>query len=513
MGRPFFFPREPTETRIPLNYNSVNNILSKTRFAAGLQCHKLLWWTTHEPEAPELAHNHVPAFTLDEYARVLGAARARFPEGVLIDLPLDQVEERVEATRLALARGEPAIFGATFSEDGMVATVDILSVEDRARTLIKVQPTTSIKDHDLWDAGIQAYVLRRAGVDVDAVEIMRLNEACRFPDLSELFTIEAISGRVRGLFPQISKAMAAQTAMLRGPLPDVPVGKHCDQPEECPFKSRCWPALPDHHVETFHGLRREKSAQLSALGLTLVDQVPDSFPLTIIQQRQRRSVTEGKLQVEGDLDAALVPFRGRVAYLAFQTLSPAIPAWEGFGPWAPHPVQFSCHIASPDGGLEHVEWLAEDGVDSRAEMAQALVGALEDVDAVVAYDASFDKKCMDVISAAAPDRAAEMKTITSKLRDLLPVVRNHVYHSEFLGSFDLKPVLSALAPGFNDESLDLSEGQSAEALLHKMLFKGEPTKAAKREALRRNLLDHCAMSSLSLLRLKERLEEVAEAQK
>ncbi len=193
--------------------------------------------------------------------------------------------------------------------------------------------------------------------------------------------------------------------MLEGPLPEVEVGKHCDEPHECPFKARCWPTLPKHHVETFYGLRREKSAQLDAQGLALVDEVPASFPLTIIQERQRRSVTEGEIQVDGDLAEALAPFRGRVAYLDFETVGPAIPVWEGFGPWHPHPVQFSCHIASPGGGLEHLEWLADGPEDSRAVMAEALVEALEDVDAVVAYNVAFEKKCLEMIAAAAPDHA------------------------------------------------------------------------------------------------------------
>ena len=28
--------------------------LSKSRFTAGLQCHRQLWWKVHEPRAPEL---------------------------------------------------------------------------------------------------------------------------------------------------------------------------------------------------------------------------------------------------------------------------------------------------------------------------------------------------------------------------------------------------------------------------------------------------------------------------
>ncbi|MFC1575931.1 DUF2779 domain-containing protein, partial [Gemmatimonadota bacterium] len=386
----------------------MTRLISESQFAAGLQCPKLLWWTTHEPDASELVPDPAAQFIEDEGTRVGDAARARFPGGVLIDLPRDQVQERVDATRRALARDEPAIFEATFFEDGVVVAVDILAREGRTHTLIEVKSSTSIGAHDLWSAAVQAYVLRRAGVDVDAVEIMHLNDACRFPELDDLFVREAISGRVRGLFPQISKLISDQAAMLEGTLPEVAVGKHCDQPHECPFKTRCWPSLPKHHVETFYGLRREKSAQLGAQGLALVDEVPESFPLTLIQ---------GELQVEGDLAGALAPLQGRVAYLDFGSVGPAIPVWEGFGPWDPHPVQFSCHLTSPGGALKQVGWLADGPDDSRAGMAQALVLAVGDVDAVVAYDAAFEKKCLEVIAAGAPEYASEIQAISSKLHD------------------------------------------------------------------------------------------------
>jgi len=439
------------------------------------------------------------------------AARAFFPGGVSIDLPHDQVQERVEATARALARREPAIFEATFAEGGVVVSVDILAREGRSHSLIEVKSSTSIKPHHLWDAAVQAFALRKAGVDVDSVEIMHLNDACRFPDLDDLFVREGISGRVRSLFPQISELILAQAAMLEGPLPDVEVGKHCDEPHQCPFKARCWPSLPKHHVETFHGLRREKSAQLAAQELTLVDQVPATFALTKIQERQRRSVTEGKLQIEGDLAGALAPIKGRVAYLDFETVGPAIPIWEGFGPWHAHPIQFSCHIASADGSLEHVEWLADGPDDSRAILAQELVDTLEDVDVVVAYNMAFEKKCLEMIGAAAPDLAPGIQAITSKLHDLLPVVRDHVYHPDFLGSFSLKAVLPALVPDLSHDSLEVSKGQTASALLHRLLFLGEPQKPAQRKALRKSLLAYCAMDTLALVRLKERLDELAEA--
>ena len=449
---------------------------------------------------------------MDEGVGLGEAAMAHFPGGVLIDIPYDQVPERVEATRRALDREEPAIFGATFAEDGLVVAVDILARQGNTHTLIEVKSSTSIKPHHLWDVAVGAYVLRRTGVDVDAMEIMHPNDACRFPEMSELFVREQISGRVRALIPQISKLVPLQSAMLKGSLPEVAVGKQCDEPHECPFKTRCWPALPRHHVDTFYGLRREKAAQLNTQELVLVEDVPASFALTLIQQRQRLAVIEGELQVEGDLAAALAPFQGRVAYLDFETVGPAIPVWDGFGPWHHHPVQFSCHITSPDGGLEHVEWLADGPEDSRAAMAQALVEALEEVDAVLAYNAPFEKKCLEVIAAAAPEQAPQIQAISSKLKDLLPVVRDHVYHQDFLGSFSLKAVLPALVPSLNHETLEVSEGLTASALLHRLLFLGEPRNPAERETIRRSLLDYSAMDTLALVRLKERLDELAATQ-
>ena len=40
--------------------------LSKSRFLAGLQCHKQLWWRVHEPDAPELVPDAAHRNILDQ---------------------------------------------------------------------------------------------------------------------------------------------------------------------------------------------------------------------------------------------------------------------------------------------------------------------------------------------------------------------------------------------------------------------------------------------------------------
>ncbi len=70
--------------------------LSKSRFIAGVQCHKLLWWRVHEPEAVELQPGIVLQDRFDQGQEVGERARTLFPRGVLIDLPHTAVEQRLE---------------------------------------------------------------------------------------------------------------------------------------------------------------------------------------------------------------------------------------------------------------------------------------------------------------------------------------------------------------------------------------------------------------------------------
>jgi hypothetical protein len=97
----------------------------------------------------------------------------------------------------------------------------------------------------------------------------------------------------------------------------------------------------------------------------------------------------------------------------------------------------------------------------------------------------------------------------ARLVDLLPVVRNHVYHPDFGGSFSLKRVLPALVSGFDYGDLAIREGAMATLELERLLFQGaELTEDAKAQ-LKTELLTYCLQDTLGLVRLLTRLRELA----
>src|SRR5262245_9529298 len=98
---------------------------------AGLQCHKLLWWMVHEPEAPELQVDAYTRATMARGTRVGEIARRYVPGGVAISLPHEAHDERIALTRRVLEDGAPAVYEGAFRAGGVYIAVDILQRGDR----------------------------------------------------------------------------------------------------------------------------------------------------------------------------------------------------------------------------------------------------------------------------------------------------------------------------------------------------------------------------------------------
>jgi hypothetical protein len=482
--------------------------LSKSRYTAGLQCHKLLWWRVHEPAAPELQPDPELRALFDQGSRVGVAARAQVPGGVLIDLPYEQMKQKVAATRQALEGGARVIYEASFFADQVFVAVDILERRPGGVGLIEVKSSTRLKDEHIPDAAIQAHVLGQSGLEVERAEVMVLNRACAYPDLSNLFERADVTAEVRDLLPRVPSTVAAQLAMLAGPCPDVPIGPHCDAPYECPFKERCWPEWPPHHVSTLFYIGK-KAAELEAQGYVTVDQLPAALTPNPVADRQRRAVQAGRMLVEGDLARALGVFKPPLAFLDFETVAPAIPVWNGCHPYDQIPAQFSCHTMGMDGTITHHEWLAEGPGDPRPELARRLVEACRGARTVVAYNMGFEARGIRQLAAAAPDLAPALEDIASRLADPWPVLRDHVYHPDFGGSFSLKAVLPALVPALSYEGLEVAGGTTASIEIARLMFDGDAFAPGEKERVRAALLEYCALDTRGLMALLERMRGLA----
>ncbi|MGH7699426.1 MAG: DUF2779 domain-containing protein [Gemmatimonadales bacterium] len=484
-------------------------MLSKSRFVTGCQCHKLLWWTVHEPDAVELQPNKVLQDLFDQGRQVGEAARTRYPGGVLIDLPHKAVAERVAATRSALAGGAPAVFEATFTAQDTYVAIDVLERQGSGYRVTEVKSSSSQKDQHIPDVAVQAYVAAACGVNVTGAEVMHLNKEFRHPDSGDLFARTDVAQPVAGFLPGVPEELARQKAMLAGPLPDVPIGLHCFEPHECPFMGRCWPDARDH-ISNLTGVGPKRTADYLRRGIHRIADLPETERLNFTQRRQLRAMAQDRLVVEPTLARELEPFTGasRLGFLDFETIVRAIPVWPGMGPWHQAAAQFSYHERQPDGTYTHAAFLAEGPDDARPALARAMVRATAGADRIVTYT-PFEKMRIRDLQRAVPDLARELAALEAKLLDLHPVVKNCVYHPDFNGSFSLKDILTPLVPDLTYSDLVIVDGRVASVEIARLLFVADKIPRHERDRVRRDLLDYCQRDTWAMVRLVEQMGKLA----
>jgi hypothetical protein len=462
----------------------------------------------HEPKAPELTPDAAQQAIFDQGNRVGEVARDRFPGGVLVDGDYWDVEGKIEKTRSAIASGAPAVFEASFLSDGVFVAVDVLERRRGGWNLVEVKSTTKVKGPHYPDVAVQLHVLRSSGLDVKRSDLMHLNPECTFPDLQDLFARSDVTGEAEALLPGVPSEIQRLRAAIEGDLPDVGPGPHCTDPYDCPFLARCWPELPEHHVSTLY--RIGKRAQVFVTdGYETIHDLPDDVRLTGPTARQARSVRSGKLVAEDGLAGALSAIETPAAFLDFETINPAIPVWNGCHPFEAVAVQMSCHVRGARGGLVHHEFLAEGPSDPRPAIAEAVVSACEGARTVVAYNASFEKGRLLHLAENVPSLRKALLDVAGRLVDLLPIVRDHVYHPDFGGSFSLKSVAPALVPGLGYEDLEIGEGSTASTVLETLLLRADSIPTNDRATLRRHLMDYCERDTLATVKVYERLVVLA----
>ena len=494
--------------------------LSKSVFVAGVQCHKLLWWKVHEPLATELQPDKVLLDRFDQGAQVGALAREEFAGGVLIDWAASSMEGRIAATREAMEGGAPAIFEATFEADGVRVKADVLLRESSPPSpvpshwrLIEVKMTSSQKDEHVPDAAVQLYVLERCGVRVSAVEIMHLNPDFRLSALGGgsrlggLFVRADITTEARALLPGIPAQIAAQKVALGGALPDVAIGLHCSAPRDCPFMERCWPQDPGHIAKLYNVGPKTADKYMSA-GVHWIKDIPPKTKLPKAAQRQITAMNTGEMIVEPTLGAALEAFSGRLGFLDFETIMRAVPVWDGMKPHEAAPAQFSYHEANGDGTYRHVAYLAEGPKDCRAELVGRMLEATKGADRVVMYS-SYEKTQIRMLQKSVPRLAAELVVLEQKLIDLLPVVRDNVYHPDFQGSFSIKYVLTPMVPELTYKDLIIVDGLTASVEIARLLFVAGKIKQEEHARVRQDLLNYCERDTWAMVRLLERLNSLA----
>jgi hypothetical protein len=484
-------------------------VISKSKYMAGLQCPKYLWYLVNKREEippPDFVANYIfkQGIQVGEYAKRL------YPDGIDIGKTGDLKAQLISTSELLPRR--KTLFEASFSAQNMYNRADILVAADSDRwDIIEVKSSTQFKEEYIHDVSFQKYCLEKAGVKIRKCYLMNINNQYIKRgeiDPGALFKKTDITEEVNkkissGIGDRINKML--KTA-AEGEPPDIPIGKHCNNPYSCPLKDKCWEFLPDNHIFNLYG-SKEKAAQLYNKGILSIKDIPDYFDLNLKQKIQLECARTEKPKIDKkEISKFIKKLEYPLYFFDFETFSTAIPLYDGLKPYQRIPFQYSIHMLdSINSDPVHYDFLAEGDTDPREKLLSNLKIHLGEKGSIIVYYELFEKGVLREQAEIFPEYRQWVSSILPRIIDLYKPFGNfHYYNSSQKGSASVKSVLPAITD-LSYKGMEIAEGLAASVYFlyicgHYKHGESCPTRE-EIDRIRKSLIKYCRMDTGGMIHI------------
>ncbi|MCB0827100.1 MAG: DUF2779 domain-containing protein [Armatimonadetes bacterium] len=462
--------------------------LTKTDFILFLNCGKSLWLKTHKP-------NVYPEGEFSAYAQKLAK------EGY-------EVEAQVRALVATWADADRYSFQRVFEPgEGLFAKADMVrDNEDGTIDLFEIKSSTSVKDRNphnqLKDAAFQTIAAKRCGEKVRNITIVHLNkDYVREGDIDpeELLTFADETVRVKALLAETESEITEAMALLSLDAVDETscTCLHLSRNNQCDSFTYFNRNIPTPSIYSLPRLSQAKRDLFVAEDRISLDKISVE-ELTRLQQPVLKAHQSNAPYINlPDIENFLGVLKYPLHFLDYETYASAIPITNGVKSQSPLPFQFSLHVQSENGELEHHEFLAD-----QAERPLALIEHLErtinPTGSIIVWNKTFENTQNKTMAADYPDKAEFLLGLVSRTADLMDVFLTGYVDIRFDGSVSIKKVLPVVVPELSYDGMDVGDGTAAMETWARMLSE---TDLAKRAEQRQALLDYCELDSLAMVKI------------
>ena len=540
--------------------------LSKSRYTAFCQCPKNLWLNMYKPE--EATVDEALQARFEQGSNVGDLAMGLFGNFKEVtahqeDGSLD-LQKMIELTKQYMDEGVENICEASFSCEGGYCAVDILRKTPGGWAIYEVK-STSFPEFNGQEAKLEKYapdiayqkwVLEQCGVNVTGTYLVCLNsDYVRHGelDIEQLFVVNDMKEMVENESLKVpARVSQAMKVINNEQEPDTELSECCMKPYGCAFWEYCKRrhGVPSPSVFDIYGGKGKG-------GFTFKKKL-DCYHQGLIAFEDLRSTDIGPIQ-NMQIEAALTggefinsegirKFLNKLSYplyfLDFETMQDAVPQYDGAKVYAQITFQYSLHIKQNETApYEHREFLASsDGSDPRRALAEQLCKDIPKDVCTLAYNKMFECGRIRELAALYPDLSDHLLNIADNIKDLIDPFRAGDYYVPAMGgSFSIKSVLPALFPddpGLDYHNLDercqnggdamtiFPRLQQMEQSLPKQGVQNQdgqlvmadslmplPEQIRIREeiaASRKALLDYCKLDTWAMVKVWQKLKEVAE---
>jgi len=486
------------------------HILSKSTFLRGLQCAKSLYLYKNFiqlRDAPSAEQQSI----FNRGSNVGVFAQQLFPGGTdATPAKRSDNPAAVERTQELIAAGVEVIYEAAFQFEQVLAILDILVKKDGRWYAYEVKSSTKISQTYLLDASLQYWVISNSGLPLEDISLITINnQYVRQGDVDPhgLFTFRSVKKEALSNQAMIAEKIAqSKLVAADARMPEMKIGEHCFSPYNCDFMNTCWKHVPANSVFEITGISKADQFALYDAGYRTIPEIPKENVLNKNANIHINAVKTGQPLID---KPALKLFLQKISYpvyfMDFETFMPAIPIYNGTRPYQHLPFQFSLHVkTSAEAKPQHIEFLAEQGVDPRKAFIENLLKHTEGEGTILVFDALMERNVLNGLKKDFPQHGAAIDERLSRIVDLMqPFQEKSFYHPAMKNSFSIKNLLPAIVPELSYSSLKISSGSIAMIAFEKLQRETDMFKILE---VREQLLEYCKMDTLAMVKVFEVLE-------
>ncbi|TVR89170.1 MAG: DUF2779 domain-containing protein [Spirochaetaceae bacterium] len=399
------------------------------------------------------------------------------------------------------------------------AVLDFLEPDDQVpggMRLVLCRGALRLKGRFREEAHLLSLCARISGYNLSSVVVLLVEKEYRVadpahPDPDLLFRSVPLSLASESELDKLDQELDSVRALLES-LSDAALGDYpsCGSPN-CSCRRY---DLPEHNVFTLF-LSSGAAERFMEQGIQRIVDIPEGAKLGRRQSIQREALIRNEPYIDRVLIRNFVGgLRYPVGYLDFEAIASPVPLYSGTSPWQYVPFLFSLHVEDEIGvPARHTSFYCRPELDERAELASQLGAAIAGLNSIVVFDASLEKRIMRSLLAAGylEDEMLGV-TFAERIVDLLPLFREFGWYSpKQRGRVSLKSILPLMTNQVGYTSLDVADGLSAGVeylAARRDAVLGHPTQTDRGE-LEKNLVEYCAVDTLGLYYIVNRLRSLA----
>ena len=490
--------------------------LTKSKIQKYKQCQKQLWLSENKPTLDKTSDiskiimtqgSQFGSLIKDNFSNVFDIKEINTKRAIIeTDLLIKQIIYQDK---------DAVIFEPAFSYADVIVRVDILEYVSKIKkwniTEVKsgnIFKKTDVKDHLLFDASIQYFVVKNNNIEINNVYLgypnrnFTLKEEFNYKDL---LSLELVNLEVQNIYKDLENLVnEAFKNISQKEEPNVKIGSHCNKPHSCSFIKYCSKAeiFPDEQIDTpvwyLGGAPTVKIVKnLMEKGYRDLSKVPIELLKTDMQQKMKEVSQTKKTFINKKLIQFLENEPWPRYFLDYETISSPYPLFLGTKPGGRIPFQYSIHKWEQyDKEPIAYDFVHNESTDPRAIIGGKICEIITEENCGIytwhgrSVEAPITK---DIIKYTEDIKHKDQLRIIVELMkkgDLLPYFKENFY---MFGqeNWSVKSIAENLLDNNPYSNLEIKGGAEAMDIYHQYKKKD----ASNKNRMKKDLVDYCAVDT------------------